>query len=233
MYVKNSPASKFKLKQPDSNSCIYALIDPRDNKIKYIGLTTTGFSRIATHYNAKKKENTRKVNWVNKLKSLNLCFTVEYLQYCNSVEELKTAEKYWIKYYKSIGVDLLNHTEGGEDIFIPIYTDEQRKLHSEKVKKGMKAPGVIEKIRQANIGNTIRRGKKYTKEQLEYITKRNKEVSGIKIVDQYGNLYLSARELSKQIKCSVNTIKDRLNVNPDKPLKGLLLKRLEQDHGKY
>lgn len=231
MYVKNSPMSKFKIEQPTSNNLIYALIDPRDSAIKYIGLTTTGFSRISAHFNAKKKENTRKVNWVLKLRSLGLCFSVKYLQYCDNIEELKTAEKHWIKFYRDLGIELLNHTDGGEDVFRPSYSQEDRKKISERTKKAMQDPAIREKIRQANLGNTIRKGKKYTKEQLEFVAKRNKEVSGIKLIDQYGNIYESLNSLSKKLKCSTNTIYDRLYKNPNKPLRGLLLRKLGDSCG--
>lgn len=228
MYIKNSPISKFKHNQPENPFCIYCLIDPRDNSPKYIGLTTNGFTRIASHYNKTSKENTRKVNWIKKLKSLGLCFRVEYLEYCNSETELKLAETKWIKYYRDdLKINLLNHTDGGESVYRKVYTEEERKIISERNKKIFRTEAIRDKMRKLAEGNTHRRGKKYSSEQLENITKRNREISGKKIIDQFGTIYPSIRFLSKKLKCSMNTIKDRLNINPNKPLKGLILKRVD------
>lgn len=227
MYIKNSPISKFKHPQPEKNFCIYCLIDPISNSPKYIGLTTNGYTRISSHYNKGTRENTRKVNWIKKLKSLNLCFVVQYLEYCETEDQLRIAEKKWIKYYReSLGADLLNHTEGGDAVYRPEYTEQQKKAISDRNKVIFGTDAVRQKMRQLAKGNTYRRGKRYTKEQLDLITKRNRETSGVKIKDQFGNVYPSISYLAHQINCSPNTIKDRLRKKSKNPIKGLILEKV-------
>lgn len=206
---------------------IYALIDPRDNIIKYVGLTTDGFSRIRDYYSKKLKDKTKKANWVRKLKSLGLCFGVQYLEYCASEGELKLAEIKWIKYYRDLGYALKNTTDGGDSVHRCSYTEEEKRAISERNKVIFGTPEIREKMRQLARGNTHRRGQKYTPEQRARITKANQEESGIKIIDQHGVVYPSQKYLAKLLGCSINTVKDRLNHNPNLPLKGLLLRKVK------
>lgn len=226
MYNKFAVVSVKTFEQPKTSCFIYALICPDTNIVRYVGKTTIGFTRIRQHwydYKATKSATSyKKICWVRKLKKQNKVFKVKYLEYCESEIQLNECEKYWISFYKQTN-HLLNHTDGGEVSYRHSYTDEEKKAISEKNKIIFNKPEIKEKMRNLALGNTFRKGKKYTKQQLEYISKRNQEVSGIKIKDQHGNIYPSVQSLSKLIKCSMNTIYDRLRKNPNKPIKGLIL----------
>jgi group I intron endonuclease len=205
--------------------CIYVLIDPRDKSKKYVGLTTRGFSRIRSHYLVETNENTRKVNWIKKLKSLGLIFDVEYLEYCSSFEDLKLAEIKWIKHFRNNGVDLLNHSIGGDGSTGRKLTEEQRREMSVRLKKSHNTPEMRKKLSESHKGlPSNRKGKKYTPEQLITITKSNQLTSGKKVIDQNGVIYPSLQMCSKILKVTMNTVKNRVYKNPDKPLKGLLLR---------
>lgn len=94
---------------------IYALIDPNTNIIRYIGKTENLLKRIKKHYKSSElKIKTHKNIWINSLLKKEQRPNVLILEECKSVEELNHAEIKWISYYKSIGLDLVNGTEGGD-----------------------------------------------------------------------------------------------------------------------
>lgn len=112
---------------------IYALYHQDDYKIRYIGLTTLGAeSRLKRHiYQSKYNEKVgiqRKIsNWVNKYSDRIL---IRVLEECpeNNTDYLCYAERYWISFYRNLGVDLLNATDGGEGTFGWVPSDETRLL---------------------------------------------------------------------------------------------------------
>ncbi len=88
---------------------IYALKDPIEHTIRYIGKTTNLSSRFSFHVNDKSK--THKVNWIKNLKNKNL------LPYMEILEEVETnwqdREKFYISKYRKI-YPLTNLTDGGD-----------------------------------------------------------------------------------------------------------------------
>ena len=89
---------------------IYGLYDPRDGQLKYIGKTVDLKNRIANHLiPSVLKVNTKKNNWLKKIKELGLRPIVKILKECAFVE-LNYWEKEFIKKYKPIK----NDTPGGD-----------------------------------------------------------------------------------------------------------------------
>lgn len=116
-----------------SVSTIYVLIDPRDNEIRYVGKTNQKLrSRLLKHLRDKNRGHRH--NWIAKLQRFGLQPRIEKLQEvpcgCSA-----SAEIYWIAYFRSLGCNLVNDTDGGEGMCGYKHTPEQ-----------------IERIRQ----NTIR-----------------------------------------------------------------------------
>ena len=91
---------------------IYALIDPRDNEIKYIGKSIKPKERLREHILKCKTEHTKKGNWIKKLVSLKLEPNMTLLK--ETIEqEIAYWEEHYIKEYKSNGFTLLNYDDKG------------------------------------------------------------------------------------------------------------------------
>ena len=82
---------------------IYALIDPRDNLVKYIGKSIKPKERLREHILKCKTEHTKKGNWIKKLVSLKLEPNMFLLK--ETIEqEIAYWEEHYIKEYKSNGL---------------------------------------------------------------------------------------------------------------------------------
>ena len=94
---------------------IYVLCDPITNNIRYVGKAVNLYIRIRKHFNQSRliKPN-HKNNWIKSLLSNNQKPTVLIIEECLDEDSLNRAEIKWIKYYKELGCDLTNGTEGGD-----------------------------------------------------------------------------------------------------------------------
>lgn len=100
-----------------NKSYIYGLIDPRTNKIRYIGQTIQSLkNRLNGHIGDAKynRYNRRKENWIKSLFKLKLEPLIEIIEEC-SKEKLNERESYWISYYNDN--DLTNLTPGGDNSY--------------------------------------------------------------------------------------------------------------------
>lgn len=112
---------------------IYKLINPIDNVIRYIGITSkTLQKRLKSHINDK-KSNIHKINWINKLKSNDLFPIIELIEEVDDIKIANVRERYWINYYRNIGCNLLNYTDGGEGCKGYKWSIEMRKNKSESM----------------------------------------------------------------------------------------------------
>mgnify|MGYP003338373331 CR=1 FL=1 len=75
---------------------IYALKDPRDNEIKYVGKSNNPEKRLKGHIYKAKYEHTRKGNWIKKLIKLKLLPILEILKETNE-DEYQEWEEFYIK----------------------------------------------------------------------------------------------------------------------------------------
>jgi hypothetical protein len=91
---------------------IYALIDPRNEMIKYIGLTSkTLDKRLHWHLKSAHKKN-KKLNWIRFLINNNLNIKIILIEDNLSKNEASEKEQYYIKLYSKN--NLKNSTSGGE-----------------------------------------------------------------------------------------------------------------------
>jgi len=133
---------------------IYALVDPRDGRVRYVGKTEKTIEhRLKQHLN-NRKDKTHKQNWFDSLFALGLKPSIVLIEKV-SKRNWERNERYWIKYYNDRGFALTNSTPGGGDI--PI-TDEIRKKMSESAKKK-----IFTEEHRRNMGNA-RRGRTHTEE---------------------------------------------------------------------
>lgn len=141
---------------------IYALIDPRNNEIKYVGKTNNVKRRFYQHLTEDGKY--KKVRWINKLLSLKIKpIMIELDEVLQCDEDFwKT---HWISLIKSWGFELLNHTNGGTNP--PIV----RKFGNDN---SFKIPAVSAKILEMNHA---RKGKTFEELYGEEKAKELKEIS--------------------------------------------------------
>jgi len=127
---------------------IYYLSDPRDpNNIRYIGKTIRELNhRLSIHIAEISLVNkTHKNNWIKFLLNEGIIPTISLIEEINDSYGSER-EIYWIRYYKELGFDLTNSTDGGEGMLNP--SEETRK-----------------KLSKASTGkNNPNYGKKRTKE---------------------------------------------------------------------
>jgi hypothetical protein len=93
---------------------IYILIDPRDNEIRYVGKTIQSLrDRLKGHVDKSKVRTDHRSLWITQLLRLGYRPRIELIQTVGS-HDWRIAEPYWIGYYRSLGCDLTNGTEGGD-----------------------------------------------------------------------------------------------------------------------
>lgn len=115
-----------------STTFIYILIDPVQNTIRYVGKTNNPDERFKNHKNKSRDKNTHKRNWINKLRSIGFKPEMEIIDEV-SVSEWKYWEKFWIGYFKCLGFDLVNYTEGGDGLTFGNQTSFKKGDKSKKV----------------------------------------------------------------------------------------------------
>lgn len=101
-----------------SKYLIYALVDPRDGRWRYVGKSGSGLNRPRAHGRPSvlAKDKTHKANWIKVLISQGLLYDIEILEELSSSRELIPAEMEWIAAARRAGVSLTNMTDGGEGI---------------------------------------------------------------------------------------------------------------------
>jgi len=127
---------------------VYALVDPSTNEIRYIGKSSQGIKRAYHHKKASNlKVITHKTNWIKKLISNGLDYNVQILEICNDADHVIQREIYWIKFYRDIGTNLTNLTDGGEGNVGWNPSEEIRKNMSvAAIKKNQENPELREQI---------------------------------------------------------------------------------------
>jgi len=135
---------------------IYELIDPRDFKTKYIGVTKAPNSRYSKSLDIeqlkKSAEKSEKTKWLVELKRYNL---IPFINIIDLVlhEEWEYWEIWWIALYKSWGIKLTNGTEGGGG-FRGVRHYSKTKEHREKQAKTLKKGFESGRIIHVNKGKT-------------------------------------------------------------------------------
>ena len=104
---------------------IYSLSDPRTCQVKYIGKANDSNKRLASHIRDSRRRNTPVYIWIRELIE---CGLKPILQVVNITSELEwpVKETEIISEYRSLGVDLLNVSKGGNQ---PFCSKEQRAIN--------------------------------------------------------------------------------------------------------
>lgn len=95
---------------------IYALIDPRTSRIRYIGKAKNLSARLRSHVSAAANNAvTHKYCWIRSLLKSGLRPEIKIVETC-SEENWKDKERFWIAHFLNEGADLANHTKGGDGV---------------------------------------------------------------------------------------------------------------------
>jgi group I intron endonuclease len=152
---------------------IYVLVDPRDQTIRYVGITAKPLEqRLIEHLREinRRKIHSHRKHWIALLARRGYRPIILPLQTVEDDDRWE-AERYWIRYYRDLGCRLVNNTDGGEGVvgYRHSATTRQRLVKS-SARRGNPSPMLgrkhsaeaREKIRQASLGNTAALGRKHS-----------------------------------------------------------------------
>jgi group I intron endonuclease len=98
-----------------SKHLIYALVDPRDGSWRYVGKSSSGLKRPRAHgFASNVKRGCHRSSWIRNLQDYGLAYDIEILEELDAKALLNDAEREWIAACRRAGVDLTNHTDGGD-----------------------------------------------------------------------------------------------------------------------
>jgi len=97
---------------------IYTLSDPRDNNVKYVGITKLPlYMRLEYHMRniSDKHRKSSRLRWLRELVKLDSVPVIKEVEtaHVTTLKEAGEREQWWIDYYNSQGCGLLNTNRGG------------------------------------------------------------------------------------------------------------------------
>lgn len=179
---------------------IYALLDPRDGAVRYVGKThRTAQRRLRRHlapcYLA---EPTHKARWLRVLVRLGLEPSIVVLETCDDPDALCIRERFWIAHYRAAGARLTNTTAGGDGRGAQHTPEARAKIRAALLGKP-KSAGHRRRSAVAQLGRTTSEA---TREKLRAARRRPRRPlsddwrvnvarakGGGPFCDQYGNRY--------------------------------------------
>jgi len=163
---------------------IYALCDPRDDVIRYVGRTVNLKDRYRSHLRA--KWGTHRCCWIKGLKEIGLKPKMIVLEVVDE-SKCRSAEMWWIAHLKDVGYDLTNHSDGGDGILNPT-PDTREKMSINAKKRGPIRPKGY-KCSDAEKETNRNAQQKLSARQVLEIRKmlsENTEITYSDLADQYG-----------------------------------------------
>ena len=95
---------------------IYGLIDPRTNELRYVGMSKRPRRRLTFHMCASQlRSKNHRAHWLRGLLAAGARPELVILETVSN-DTWQEAEQFWIGYFKFIGANLTNSTEGGEGL---------------------------------------------------------------------------------------------------------------------
>lgn len=130
---------------------IYIMKDPDTLEIRYVGKTVKKslVARLGEHIqDSKREKNNHRVNWIRSIIERGKIPVIEEIDKC-PWNESQGLETYYISYYKSMGCNLVNETEGGEGNLGGIASKETIEKRKESLRK--KLPKVYQYDLEGNF----------------------------------------------------------------------------------
>ncbi len=88
---------------------IYALVDPRNNAVRYVGRAHEPQIRLRGHIRSERAATPVKYRWLRELEKNGLLPRVEVLEgVYGSIEDADVRERIWIQHFKNVGAELTN-----------------------------------------------------------------------------------------------------------------------------
>jgi len=123
----------------DVKYVIYVLVDPRFkgrsvDEVKYVGYTNDLDHRFNNHLvEARSSCDCRKCRWIRSLFRDDVIPEIREVDWGYDVSKWGETETYWIRFYREeVGADLTNLTDGGYGALGYRFSDESRRLRSER-----------------------------------------------------------------------------------------------------
>ena len=156
----------------DKQRIIYGLTDPRTEELRYVGMSKNGLKRAKTKHDARCR------NWEIQLERLGLrpdAFIIEDLP-SSTHGELCEQETFWIGYFRMIGANLTNMTNGGDGVKGSPLSKEHKQKISIAI-KGRMSPNkgnvyseeICQKMSASHLGK---------KQSTEHIANRSRALKG-------------------------------------------------------
>lgn len=181
---------------------IYGLVDPRTGYLRYVGKSMSGRNRLSMHLSPShlRKRNHR-TNWIKSLLAVDLRPMWVEIHVFDDPEILETAERFWIGYFRSIGFDLVNETDGGEGTRGLKHTADWKALMS-RIHSG-KQISAEHKRRLSEV----HRGSRRPPRTEEYSINASRAHGSQPFVDQNGVVYSgSYRSVEKKLGLAAGSI---------------------------
>lgn len=179
---------------------IYALTDPRDSKVRYIGKTVkTAQRRLRRHLSSDGTSgNSYRARWLRVLVGLGLEPRIEVIERCDSIAELDRQEIFHIGRLRADGEQLTNSAPGGGSGGAPHTPESKAKIRAALTGKVRSASH----RRRIGLASTGRKPSAEARAKMSQKAKRPRgrmsdsqvldraRACGSRpIVDQHGNLY--------------------------------------------
>lgn len=198
---------------------IYALKDPRDGAVRYIGKANDPSFRFRRHLRA--VEGTHKANWIRQLRGLSLIPVLEILDEIPR-SQWEFFERAYIKVYRESGALLTNLTKGGDGVEIscPVVlarmaAKRRGSKHSPEIRRKMSEAQTGEKNHRfgkpgTNLGRkfspehcaNISRGKMGGRPKVVWTPARREEASKVKLGErnpQFGKTGTQSPNFGKKL----------------------------------
>jgi predicted GIY-YIG superfamily endonuclease len=104
---------------------IYALVDPRDNTTRYVGMTSNLYERFLSHLSCN-GDNYRRDAWIQELKAANLMVIMQTLETVTNEAEVGMREAYWIHHFLHLYAPLYNNKIPTPLQYLPKKTRDKR-----------------------------------------------------------------------------------------------------------
>lgn len=117
---------------------IYALVDPFNRKIRYIGRTNDPERRLKEHLGNYHRKDSYCQRWIQSVLRQGKQPRLKVIEECNE-DTWKVRECHWIAFYRAKGYQLTNITDGGDGVYpIPFEKEAVRREAISLSRKGMK-----------------------------------------------------------------------------------------------
>ncbi len=78
---------------------VYALVDPRDNKVHYVGMTEDVYKRFINHITGRSGSNYEKNAWVHGMRNASVMVRMDVLEQTEDIGQAHIREMYWVNHF--------------------------------------------------------------------------------------------------------------------------------------